>query len=102
METFEGNKIICEYMGYTVENTYGNFWARYKDGKYHGEFQNNGNYYHKHWNFLMEVIKKMQDEGLVNQDMFHGLNDVYDALLTLDIIQTWKAVVDTLKSVVKN
>ena len=97
METFSGNKIICEYMGFTVENPHGNFWARYKNGKYYGQFEKNDDQYHKEWNYLMPVIKKMQDEGLVKQDLFHAINDVYDALLTLDIIETWKAVVRSLK-----
>ena len=96
MDIINGNIIICEYMGYTVKKANHGGLVRYKDGKHYGEFEKNGNYYHNDWNMLMPVIKKMQDDGLVKQDIFNGLNDVYDSLLTINIINTWKEVIRTI------
>ena len=84
-------------MGYTVKKSNDDRLVRYKDDNYYGEFEKNGNYYHNDWNMLIPVIKKMQDDGLVEQDIFHGLNNTYDALLTFNIMNTWKEVVNVLE-----
>lgn len=103
METDNGNILICKFMGYSVKEGSGGFLIRYyPDGRYGGEFHNkrgggNGNEYHRDWNQLMSVIKKMQDISVEDENMFHLLNGVYDSLLSLDIFETWKYVVSVLK-----
>ena len=103
MEIEKGNILICEFMGYIVKNGIGGFLIRYdKDGYYAGQFGPTGNKYHTDWNLLILVIKKMQDVGLKDEEVFKLLNDVYDSLLSFDIEKTWTSVVLALKEHGKN
>lgn len=87
-------------MDYTIKDGGGGFLVRYdKDGCYAGSFDSNGNNYHRDWNLLIPVVKKLQDIGLKNEVVFHSLDKIYDALLNLEIDLVWKEVITVLSHV---
>ena len=78
MDRIKGNILISEFEGYKI--TFGMCCN-----------------YDKDWNILIPVIKKIQDIGIKNEPLFQEGNDIYDALLTLDIIKTWNAVTEFIE-----
>ncbi len=76
----EDNKLIAEFMGRT-DLLECNF-----------EMDDRNKYYHNSWDWLMPVVQKCY-----KIDNEEGFNNLVDAISTLDIKATYKAVIEFIK-----
>lgn len=82
-ETAKGNKLIAEFMGVRLPLV----WS---------EFIGDEVEYHKNWNWLMPVCKKVNDSliGVTSAGSFVPQGRMHLGLMNVDIGAVWQAVVE--------
>lgn len=100
MKTLENNKIIAEFLSVkihpceTIEKF--KFLPIEERGLYNGYFIDELKY-HEDWNWLMEVVKKI-DEISLNAPTIWNLegkaNDIFDSMREVNIQLTYNRVID--------
>lgn len=85
MNTQENNKLIAEFMG--IKSTNGLVFQDANTKEFHSIK------YHTSWDWLMPVVEKCMRTG----DNTDEWDTLYNALSTLNITNTYKAVVEFIK-----
>jgi len=92
MNIEEGNKIITDFMGYTIEDKSddklkwfsGRCWSPFREDGWGCASQNRdwvesqmywGKDFHKDWRWLMPVIEKIEKQGTIIQLSFSGITN---------------------------
>ena len=94
----ENNKLIAEFMGEKFTDTSGVVQGlNYKlIEKKHGK-GNNGFRFHSSWDWLMPVVHKIDNMFGDDNQVDDAINRVHNAVLSFDIHNTYKAVVEFIK-----
>lgn len=124
MDIQKGNKLIAEFMGWVDYNDHSYFngilqWHNQlwkPEGEHHDPDEFYSNYlwepntkdptryrkidelkYHKNWHWLIPVVKKIRDLDIDHEFSQVQENDVFDALVELDIEHLWQQTVNYIK-----
>lgn len=91
-EIISGNKLIAEFMGKNYMDT--------DDGERGYLFPLNGHFnrrltplfmsYHKSWDWLLEVVKKIEALEIDSNEL---IGDIFDSFLCIDLERTWQSVI---------
>ena len=86
-EILDGNKLIAEFMGGTLDNPKAKYYYFLERGRYEMELK-----YHSSWDWLIPVIGKITSECEEPEE----LGSLRLHLITNDILYAWKFVVNYL------
>ena len=94
MENLENNKLIAEFMGYNAYEYRGHTMFIFDEDNHRTELDL---HYHTSWAWLMPVVQKCYK--IENEE---GFDNLVDAVSTLDMYNTYEAVVEFVKQQNKN
>ncbi len=94
MENLENNKLIAEFMGYNAYEYRGHTMFIFDEDNHRTELDL---HYHTSWDWLMPVVQKCYK--IENEE---GFDNLVDAVSTLDMYNTYEAVVEFVKQQNKN
>lgn len=91
----KNNKLIAEFMGLEVINDTNIYVENNMFGRGTGTL--NSIRYHESWDWIIPVLQKIEELSSEQEEVFHQLDSIKDALLNLDIEEVHLNVAEFVK-----